>query len=79
MMLYAHRTNYALNVNQMEISAAQTTNITLYQSIKGNILEALQVQKSICAFVQFKVFAQRVVPLFLISCAVSAHREEVNV
>ena len=47
--------------------------------IKGNILEAIQVQKSICAFAQFKVFAQRVVPLFLISCAVSAHREEVNV
>ena len=45
----------------------------------GNILEALSLQKSICAFAQFKVFAQRVVPLFLISCAVSAHREEVNV
>ena len=42
-------------------------------------LEALQLQKSICAFAQFKVFAQRVVPLFLISCAVSAHQEEVNV
>ena len=45
----------------------------------GNILEALSLQKSICAFAQFEVFAQRVVPLFLISCAVSAHREEVNV
>ena len=45
----------------------------------GNILEALSLQKSICAFAQFKVFAQRVVPLFLISCAVSAHQEEVNV
>ena len=45
----------------------------------GNILEALSLQKSICAFAQFEVSAQRVVPLFLISCAVSAHREEVNV
>ena len=61
------------------ICSAENKYYVILGGIKGNILETLQVQKSICAFVQFKVFAQRVVPLFLISCAVSAHREEVNV
>ena len=61
------------------ICSADNKYYAILGGIKGNILEALQVQKSICAFGQFKVFAQRVVPLFLISCAVSAHREEVNV
>ena len=53
------------------ICSAENKYYVILGGIKGNILEALQVQKSICAFVQFKVFAQRVVPLFLISCAMS--------